>query len=115
MGPYACRPLGNCPACPCVKTALYISFIVGDGSRTGMDPGFQVRKIEKFWGISCEKITILCKKIIFFPILEGGRTPGAPPPWICPCRISEENHAQMYNIGPVIFNMAQDFFTKDLK
>ena len=27
---------------------------------------------EKFWGISCEKNTILRQKIIFFPIAEGG-------------------------------------------
>jgi hypothetical protein len=33
---------------------------------------------EKFWGISCEKITILHQKIIFFPIFRG-RAPGAPP------------------------------------
>ena len=34
---------------------------------------------EHFWGISCEKITILRKKIVFFPIL-GGCAPGASPP-----------------------------------
>jgi hypothetical protein len=27
---------------------------------------------ENFWGISCEKNTILRQKIIFFPIAEGG-------------------------------------------
>jgi hypothetical protein len=60
----------------------------------GADPGFQVRGValkkiapsggmrENVWGISCEKITILRQKIIFFPIL-GGRS-GAPPPWIRP-------------------------------
>ena len=52
---------------------------------TGADPGFQVRgggaikkiapsggRREKFWGISCEKNTILRQKIIFFSIAEGG-------------------------------------------
>ena len=34
-----------------------------------------------FWGISCEKSRFYAKKIIFFPILGGGRA-GAPPPWI---------------------------------
>jgi len=50
----------------------------------GADPGFQVRgahlkKIapsggtrEHFWGISCEKFTILRQKIILLPIAEGG-------------------------------------------
>ena len=53
-------------------------------SNSGADPGFQVkggaiRKIapsggrrEKFWGISCEKITILRQKILFFQIAEAG-------------------------------------------
>jgi hypothetical protein len=53
-------------------------------SNSGADPGFQVkggaiRKIapsggrrENFWGISCEKITILRQKILFFPIAEAG-------------------------------------------
>ena len=53
---------------------------------SGADPGFEVRggtlkkiapsggSCENFWGISCEKITILRQKIIFFPILEGART-----------------------------------------
>ena len=48
------------------------------------DPGFQVRggalkknvpsgrRREKFWGISCEKSRLYAKKIIFFPIAEGG-------------------------------------------
>ena len=45
-------------------------------SRLGADPGFQVfsncgGRRENFWGISCEKITILYQKIIFFPIAEG--------------------------------------------
>jgi hypothetical protein len=56
----------------------------------GADPGFQVRGIvlkkiapgggrrEIVWGISCEKITILRQKIIFFPIL-GGVRPLDPP------------------------------------
>ena len=35
---------------------------------------------EHFWGISCEKITILRQKIIFFPILGGGGHDGQPPP-----------------------------------
>ena len=64
-----------------------------------MDLGFQVRgalkrmapsggRREHFGGISCEKITILRQKIIFFPIL-GGRAPGArvecaPPPGSAP-------------------------------
>jgi hypothetical protein len=51
---------------------------------TGADPGFQVRggalkkiapsggRLEKFWGISCEKSRFYAKKIIFFPIAEGG-------------------------------------------
>ena len=63
----------------------------------GADPGFQVRggalkkiapsrgRRENFWGISCEQITILRKKIIFFPILGGGGgAPGAPPPGSAP-------------------------------
>jgi hypothetical protein len=57
------------------------------------DPGFQVRRgalkkiaqsggrHEHFWGISCEKSRFYPKKIIFFPILGGGRPP---PPWIRP-------------------------------
>ena len=36
------------------------------------------RRREHFWGISCEKITILCQKIIFFPILGGARDGCAP-------------------------------------
>ena len=51
---------------------------------SGADPGFQIRgdalkkiapsggRCENFGGISCEKITILRQKIIFFPIAEGG-------------------------------------------
>jgi hypothetical protein len=38
---------------------------------------------ENFWGISFEKSRFCAKKIIFFPILGGARTP--PPFWICPC------------------------------
>ena len=52
----------------------------------GADPGFQVRggggalkqialsggRREKCWGISCEKSRFYDKKIIFFPIAEGG-------------------------------------------
>ena len=34
---------------------------------------------ENCWGISCEKSRFYAKKIIFFPILEGTRAPGAPP------------------------------------
>ena len=34
---------------------------------------------EHFWGISCEKSRILCKKIIFFPILGRARAGCAPP------------------------------------
>jgi hypothetical protein len=39
-------------------------------------------RCENFWGISCEKITILRQQIIFFPILGGacaGCTPLDPP------------------------------------
>ena len=43
--------------------------------KSGADPGFQVRvgalKIV-FGGISCEKSRFYAKKIIFFPIAEGG-------------------------------------------
>jgi hypothetical protein len=43
--------------------------------KSGADPGFQVRvgalKIV-FGGISCEKSRFYSKKIIFFPIAEGG-------------------------------------------
>jgi hypothetical protein len=47
-------------------------------------PGFQVRgahlkkialsgwRRENFWGISCEKSRFYTKKMIFFPIAEGG-------------------------------------------
>ena len=35
---------------------------------------------EQFWGISCEKSRFYAKKTYFFPILGGGRAPGAPPP-----------------------------------
>jgi hypothetical protein len=57
---------------------------------TGADPRFQVKRgvlkkiapsgggHENFWGISCKKITILCQKIIFFPILGGACTGCAP-------------------------------------
>ena len=39
-----------------------------------------------FWGISCEKITILRQKILFFPILGGGGGRRVRlPPWIRPC------------------------------
>ena len=53
-------------------------------SYSGADPGFQVRggalkqiapsggRREIFWGISCEKSRFYAKKIIFFPIAEGG-------------------------------------------
>ena len=53
---------------------------------SGADPGFQVRggggalkkiapsggRCENFWGISCEKSRFYDKKIVFFPIAEGG-------------------------------------------
>jgi hypothetical protein len=43
--------------------------------KSGVDPGFQVRvgalKIV-FGGISCEKSRFYAKKILFFPIAEGG-------------------------------------------
>ena len=44
---------------------------------------FQLRREARtFLGYFVWKITILRKKILFFPILEeGGRAPGAPPPW----------------------------------
>ena len=53
-------------------------------STSGADPGFQgrgdtLKKIaqsggrrENIWGISCEKSRFYAKKIIFFPIAEGG-------------------------------------------
>ena len=53
---------------------------------SGADPGFQVRggalkKLRRaeggakfFLGISCEKSRFYAKKIIFFPIAEGGAT-----------------------------------------
>ena len=53
-------------------------------TNSGADPGFQVRggvfkknraerrEARKFWGISCEKSRFYDKKIIFFPIAEGG-------------------------------------------
>ena len=34
----------------------------------------------KIWGISCEKARFYAQKIIFFPILGGGRTCRVPPP-----------------------------------
>ena len=58
---------------------------------SGADPGFQVRggalkkvapsggRSENCWGISCEKSRFYAKKYFFFPILGGGRAPGAPP------------------------------------
>jgi hypothetical protein len=76
---------------------------------TGADPGFQVRgdalkkigpsggRREFFWGIPCEKSQFYAKKIIFFPILGGGRAPGAPP-WIRPC---------------IIILYSSTFYTKD--
>jgi hypothetical protein len=36
-------------------------------------------------GISCEKSRFYAKKTYFFPILGGGRAPGASTPWIRPC------------------------------
>ena len=60
------------------------NFVWGKNTFTGVDPGFQVRvgalkkiapsggRREKFWGISCEKITILRQKIIFFSNFKGG-------------------------------------------
>ena len=47
------------------------------GSRIKIGPSGGRR--EHFWGISCEKITILRQQIIFFPILGAGC-----PPWIRP-------------------------------
>jgi hypothetical protein len=45
---------------------------------------FQLRReARKFLGYFVWKITILRQKILFFPILGGGRAP-APPPWIRP-------------------------------
>jgi hypothetical protein len=53
-------------------------------SFSGADPGFQVRgahlkkialsgwRRENFWSISCEKSRFYTKKMIFFPIAEGG-------------------------------------------
>ena len=63
-----------------------------DITSSGADPGFQVRgdalkknapsggRRENFWSISSEKSRFYAKKIKFFPILGGGRAPGAPPP-----------------------------------
>ena len=68
-----------------------ITALRGD-AKAGADPGFQVRcgalkkitpsggRLENCWGISCEKSRFYAKKIIIFPILGGGRAPGAPPP-----------------------------------
>jgi hypothetical protein len=39
------------------------------------------RGVWKFLGYFVWKITVLCQKILFFPILVGGRATGAPP-WI---------------------------------
>ena len=65
---------------------------------SGADPGFQIRggilkkiapsggRREKFWGFSCEKSRFYAKKIIFFPILGGGRRvlpPGSAPAIDC--------------------------------
>ena len=56
----------------------------GRSINAGADPGFQVRgahlkkiapsgrRCENCWGISCEKSRFYDKKIIFFPIAEGG-------------------------------------------
>ena len=86
--------------------------------RAGADPGFQDRRGALkffFWGISCEKSRFYAKKIIFFPIAEGGtkifgvfrvknhdftpknhiffpilggRAPGAPPPESAPAVVT---------------------------
>ena len=59
-------------------------FILTTSPCSGADPGFQVRggalkkiapsggRREQIWGISCEKSRFYDKKIIFFPIAEGG-------------------------------------------
>ena len=52
----------------------------------GADPGFcaERREARKLLGYFVWKITILRKNIIFFPILGGGRAPGAAPPPLDP-------------------------------
>ena len=52
----------------------------GGGGRALKKIGPSGGRREHFWGISYEKITILRKKIIFFPILGGARAGCAPPP-----------------------------------
>jgi hypothetical protein len=44
----------------------------------------ELREARKILGYFVWKITILRKKILFFPILGGARA-GCPPPWIRPC------------------------------
>ena len=66
----------------CYLLILHTGFSVG---LPGKDPGFQVRgggalkkiapsggRRENVWCISCEKSRFYAKKIIFFPIAEGG-------------------------------------------
>jgi hypothetical protein len=66
----------------CYLLILHTGFLVG---LPGKDPGFQVRgggalkkiapsggRRENVWCISCEKSRFYAKKIIFFPIAEGG-------------------------------------------
>ena len=92
-------------------------FKLGGGALKKIAPSGGRR--ENFWGISCEKITILRQKIIFFPIAEGGakifgvfrvknhdftpknhffsnyrgaRAGCAPPPWIRPCDLQIWNN-----------------------
>ena len=45
-------------------------FKVGGGALKKIAPSGGMR--ENFWGISCEKSRFYAKKIIFFPIAEGG-------------------------------------------
>jgi hypothetical protein len=57
---------------------------------------------ENVWGISCEKSRFYAKKSYFFPIL-GGRAPGAPPPWIRPCRATVPQ-LHMYKLEFIYYN-----------
>ena len=77
---------------------IHLSFPMIDshcrgGSRISSQGGGALNKIalsggrhEDVQGISCEKSRFYAKKSHFFQF-QGGRAPGAPPPWIRPCII----------------------------
>ena len=82
------------------KTYLKQTDFTVPSTKSGADPGFQVRegafkkiapsggRLENVGGISCEKSRFDAKKSYFFQFQGGGHTPGAPTPGSAPVNVS---------------------------